>query len=200
MFIQVIQGAVDDRGELRSTIDRWASEIGPEATGWLGTTCGVTDDGTAIAMARFQSEEAARANSERPEQHQWWMEMSKLFAGEVTFHDCAEVIPFLKGGADDAGFVQVIQGRTDDMDRLREVNEQFAEYAHLRPELLGGVVALHGDGGFTQVAYFTSEQEARAGESQEPPEEIKAVLDEEMSLMKDISYFDLHEPWLYSPR
>jgi hypothetical protein len=200
MFMQVIQGKVGDPAEVKSAVDRWTSELAPGATGWLGTTCGVTADGMSVAIVRFQDEEAARANSDRPEQNQWWMEMSKLFSGDVTFHDCRESSEFLHGGSDEARFVQVIQGRTDDEGRLRELNAQIEQYAGTRPDLIGGTIGMHGDGGFTQVAYFTSEEEARAAEGREPPEEMKAVIEEEMALIKDVAYFDLTDPWLYAPR
>ena len=200
MFIQVIQGEATDRAELHAMLDRWASDVAPTTTGWLGTTAGVTAAGSFVAIARFESAEAARRNSERPEQDQWWTQASKLFHGEVVFRDSLEAEEFLQGGSDQAGFVQVITGQTNDSARLRELNEQYAQYAHLRPDLIGGVIALHEDGLFTQAAYFTSVAEARAAEGQEPPEEMKAVMDEETDLIAGIAYIDLDEPWLYSPR
>src|SRR5437762_7337373 len=130
MFIQVIQGKIGDVDGLRAAVERWGEEIGPTATGWLGTTGGATADGTAIAVVRFESAEAARENSERPEQQQWWEEASRYFAGEVTFHDCTDVHTFLDGGSDDAGFVQIIQGRTSDPDRMRELLEQSSKALH----------------------------------------------------------------------
>ena len=74
MFVQVIEGRVADRDALRRQMDRWMSELRPGATGFLGSTAGVTDDGYAIAFARFESAAAAEANSERPEQGRWWAE------------------------------------------------------------------------------------------------------------------------------
>ena len=200
MFIQVIQGQATDRGELKAMLDRWASDVAPDATGWLGTTAGVTAAGSFVAIARFDSEEAARRNSERPEQDQWWAQTAKLFDGEITFRDSIEAVEYLRGGSDEAGFAQVITGQARDSDKVKELNEQYAQYAHLRPDLIGGVIALHPDGLFTQAAYFTSEAEARAAESQEPPEELKAVIDEENDLISSIAYIDLDEPWLYSPK
>jgi hypothetical protein len=41
----------------------------------------LTDDGRFIALARFESEEAARRNTDRPEQDRWWTEIAKLFTG-----------------------------------------------------------------------------------------------------------------------
>ena len=59
--------------------------------GWLGTTSGVTDDGTFVALARFESPEAAQQNSDRPEQGAWWEQTAALFSGEPEFHDSTTV-------------------------------------------------------------------------------------------------------------
>jgi hypothetical protein len=67
MFVQVIRGQVSDPEQLTAG-----------APGWLGSTAGVTEDGRFVALARFESQEAARRNRDRPEQGQWWMETSKL--------------------------------------------------------------------------------------------------------------------------
>jgi hypothetical protein len=202
MFIQVIQGHISDKEELKAALDRWTDQIAPGAIGWLGSTAGVTDDGIAIALARFESEDAARRNSDRHEQHQWWMETSKLFSGDVTFHDCTETFTYGKGGSDDAGFVQVMQGRlTGDVERLRQQSESFdATMSQHRPDVIGGVTALHGDGNYTDCVYFTSEREAREGEKKEMPPEVAADFEEMMSLVADVTYYDIKEPWLSSPR
>ncbi|MGR6999145.1 hypothetical protein ACU686_15000 [Yinghuangia aomiensis] len=39
----------------------------------------MTDDGKFIALVRFESADAARRNSERPEQAAWWNDVSSLF-------------------------------------------------------------------------------------------------------------------------
>jgi hypothetical protein len=201
MFIQVIEGRVSDVGQLRARMDSWMDELAPGATGWLGTTAGVTDDGMFIALARFESEDAARRNSDRPEQGMWWAETTKLFTGDPIFHDCRETASFGRGGSDSAGFVQVIKGRVRDVARMRALNERAdAAWGDFRPDVIGGIVALHGDGGFTNAVYFTSEREARAGEQEEPPAELKAVMDEQMSLYEgEMSFLDLRDPWLSSP-
>ena len=202
MFIQVIQGKTTDRAKVKASMDRWVAELAPGATGWLGTTGGVTADGTLIACARFESAEAAKANSDRPEQHQWWMETSKLFAGEAVFHDCMESFEFLRGGSDDAGFVQVMQGQVTDAARIRELMSQGEDsLRQMRPDVIGGTIAFHGDdGGFTEPVYFTSEAAAREGESQEAPPEATAMMEEMGRLMPVTTYLDLSEPWLFSPR
>lgn len=203
MFVQVFQGRVNDPMQLRKGLDDWMERLAPGAAGWLGSTAGVTDDGTFITLARFDSPEAARRNSGRAEQGVWWSEFSKLFAGDVTFHDCSEVVTARQGGSDDAGFVQVMQGRMDNVARMREVDAMFEQrFPDLRPELLGYVVGLHDDqaGAFTLAAYFTDEEAARAGEQAELPPEAAELMREEMELMRDLVYFDLRDPWLYSPR
>ena len=127
MFVQVIQGRVSDATRVRQGLDDWMARLAEGAEGWLGSTAGVTDDGTFIAIARFDSAEAARRNSGRAEQGEWWSGMSKLFADDVIFHDCSEVVTVRAGGSDDAGFVQVMQGRTGDLARLREVDAMFEQ-------------------------------------------------------------------------
>src|SRR5262245_10843415 len=139
MFIQVIQGKIADPDRLRAAVQRWREEIAPGAAGWLGSTGGVTPDGTAIAVVRFESADAARRNGDRPEQQQWWADASTAFAGDVAFHDCAEVFTFLDGGSDDAGFVQVIQGRVADVDRMRRMFEDSVPaLRQARPDVIGG--------------------------------------------------------------
>jgi hypothetical protein len=202
MFVQVIQGQVADAGKLRAALDRWAEELAPEATGWLGSTAGVTEDGRFIALARFESEEAARRNSDRPEQDTWWTEAAKLLTGEATFKDSSDVTVDVTGEPDDAGFVQVIQGRGTDPDRARELMAQdSSEWAAFRPDIIGSVAVGHEGGAYTMAIYFTSEAAAREGERKEPPPELKAQMDEMAALsVGEPEFFDLKQPWLYSPR
>ena len=202
MFVQVIQGQVTDIGEVRAALDRWVDELSPDASGWLGTTAGVTDDGQFVAVARFDSEEAARRNSDRPEQDQWWAHTAELFRGDVTFLDSTDVDVDITGDPDQAGFVQIIQGRTSDPPRARELmalNPQ--EWAAFRPDILGSVGAGHEGGAYTAVLYFTSEAEARRAEAKEPPPAVKAQMEEMGELeIGQPTFLDISQPWLYSPR
>src|SRR3954447_14399823 len=91
MFVQVIEGRTSHPEALLAAMDRWQAELEPGAVGWLGSTTGVTDDGRAVAVARFESADAADRNSRRPEQTGWWEETQRLFDGEVTFHDSEDV-------------------------------------------------------------------------------------------------------------
>ena len=199
MFIQVIQGRCTDADALHRQMDRWRDELEPGASGWLGGTYGVTDDGEFVGVVRFDSKEAAERNSGRPEQGAWWAETSKLFDGEVTFHDCEEVTMMLDGGRDDAGFVQVIQGRLTDAEKFRHaMGQPMDDMRQMRPEIIGGTVAIDENGFFTQTMAFTTEDAAREGERQTPPADAQKMMDEMSSAMSDVSYHDLHHPWFAS--
>jgi hypothetical protein len=200
MFVQVFRGKTSDAAGLRRQGDRWVEELAPGADGWLGSTMGVTADGVFVGLARFRDEAAARANSQRPEQGSWWNETAKYFDGEVTFADSTDIDEFRNGGSDDAGFVQVMEGRCTDKQALRDLDRSLEELEG-RPDLLGGIRAWHGEKGteFVEVAYFTSEAEAREQESAEPPAELAAVLANWQSLTGEMRYLDLSDPWMYSP-
>ena len=198
MFVQVIQGTAKDAAGLKKQWERWDQEVRPEAKGFLGSTGGVTPDGKFIALARFENEEAAKANSERPEQGQWWEETSQ-YIDSPMFHDCREVQLSSGGGSDEAGFVQVMQGKVTDVDKARELDAKMEErMKDARPDVLGSVTAMHPENGrFTTAIYFTSEAEARAKEkemdsspeAQEQMAEWGAIMDGQME------FYDLKEPW-----
>src|SRR5688572_14894709 len=119
MFVQVIQGKAKDPAGLKKQWERWDQELRPQASGYLGGTAGVTADGKFIALARFESEDAAKANSDSPEQGKWWEETSQ-YLEDPMFHDCREVTLSNGGGSDEAGFVQVMQGKSTDVEKARE--------------------------------------------------------------------------------
>ena len=77
-------------------------------------------------LARFESEEAAQQNGDRPEQTAWWKEMEGHFSGDAEFHNSTRVDVDLYGNPDEARFVQVMQGRTSDPDRARELMSRFS--------------------------------------------------------------------------
>jgi hypothetical protein len=177
MFVQVIQGRTSDPEALSAAVNRWMEELAPGATGWLGTTGGVTEDGRAIAMVRFESEDAARRNSERPEQDQWWADTEKLYDGGATIRSSNDVTVDVQGDPDQAGFVQIMQGRGTDPDRARELMTQDSDkWAAFRPDVIGSVAIGHEGGAYTMVMYFTSEAEAREGERKEIPPELQAQM------------------------
>jgi hypothetical protein len=202
VFAQVIQGKVSNPDAIRAAGEQWMQDLAPGAEGWLGSTAGTTDDGRFILVARFESEEAARRNSDRPEQSQWWAETEKLFDGGATFHDSTDVTIDVQGNPDQAGFVQVLQGRGTDPDRARELmTEDSDKWAAFRPDVIGSVAVGHDDGAYTMVMYFTSEADAREGERKEVPPELQANMEEMNKLsVGEPEFFDLKEPIIYSPK
>lgn len=201
MYVQVIQGRASDADRMRSQFEEWERTLAPGATGWLGTTAGVADDSRTIALARFESEEAAQANSGRPEQGEWWSTMESLYDGEPSFIDCRLVDAVIVGNPDEAGFVQVMQGRSSDVERARSLMDASSDDLNqARPDILGRLWASSEDGDWTMAIYFTSEEAAREGERKEMPEEMRAVMEEINSLeTRETTYLDLRDPWLSGP-
>jgi hypothetical protein len=178
------------------------AELSPGAEGWLGSTAGVTDDGRFVVVVRFESADAARRNSDRPEQGRWWADTSGAFEG-VTFLDSDDVLVELAGDPERAGFVQVMQGRVTDADRARKIMAELPPdlMAEYRPDVLGSVLISAADGRWTQVVSFTSEQEARAAEGKQPPAEFAEAMQEMGSLsVGETQFLDLRRPVLSSPR
>jgi len=202
MFAQVIQGRTSNPQALDSAVNRWLQDLAPGATGWLGSTSGVTEDGRAIAVVRFESEEDASRNSNRPEQDKWWSETSKLFEGEATFRDSTDISVDVQGDPDQAGFVQIMQGRSNDPERARQLMYQDADkWNAFRPDVLVSVSIVHEGGVYTMVLYFTSEAEAREGERKEPPPELQAQMEEMNKLsVGEPEFFDLKRPVITSPK
>ncbi|MGB8379741.1 MAG: hypothetical protein WCG47_00605 [Dermatophilaceae bacterium] len=199
MFIQVIQGKCTRQDELRALADTWRGELGPGAAGWLGGTYGFTDDGMFVGVVRFESREAAMANSARPEQGAWAERMMPLMDGSVEFHDCDDVTVFLGGGSDEARFVQVIRGKVDDVDKVKAMLADTTRLHEMRPEILGGTLAFEPDGTFTETVAFTDEASARKGEQLEPPADIpEAVLKVMQEVMSNAVFYDLRAPWFES--
>jgi hypothetical protein len=177
---------------MRSLAESWEDEGGVEAVGWLGGTFGFTDDGQFLGIVRFTSREEAMANSARPETNAFAEKMSALMDGPVEFHDCDDVTTFLEGGSDDAGFVQVIRGHTDDPAPMKEMLADTDDLKAMRPEIIGGTLAIAGDGTFFETIYFTDEESARKGEQIEPPAEVRDAL---ATMMEGATFYDLHKPW-----
>jgi len=200
MFVQVIQGRTSDADGLRAAMDRWMEELAPGAVGWLGSTGGVTDDGRVVLVARFESEEDARRNSDRPEQGAWWAETERLFDGGATFLDSTDVVVDLQGDPDRAGFVQVIRGRTSDPERAKQLMTQDPEmWATFRPDVLGSLAIGHEEGESTTVLWFTSEAEARENERKETPLELRAAMEEmEKISLGEPEFLDLRTPLIRS--
>jgi hypothetical protein len=197
MFVQIIEGRTGDAEGMMRQGERWQSDVKSGAVGYLGVTAGVTDDGRAITIARFESEQAARANSERPEQGAWWSEMVKYFDGDPSFTESSDVQELLGGGSNDAGFVQVMKSRGVDRARMARLDEQLARFASVRPDLLGGIRVWTGPDSCLEVNYFSSEAEAREGEKKDLPPELQEMMGEFQELMQNTEFLDLRNPQLH---
>jgi len=201
MFVQVIQGRAKDAAGLRKQWERWDQELKPTAEGYLGGTAGVTADGEFIALARFENQEVARANSDSAEQSAWWEETSQYLESPM-FHDCTLVDLTNGGGSDDAGFVQIIQGKVTDVDKARELDKAMqSEMKEMRPDVIGGIVAWHPENGrFTNAIYFTSEAEARAKEKESSSSpEFQRFMDEWQAISDgEPKFLDITDPWFSS--
>jgi hypothetical protein len=196
MFVQVIQGEVTDPDGLRTSLNRWIEDLGPGAEGWLGTTWGTHGTNSFIALARFESADAAKRNSDRPEQGDWWAEVASSIDGEARFADYDDVILLGPGGSDDAGFVQVMQGGVADVERERTMTRDFAQQPMMdfRPDILGGVAAFGDDGSFVQAIYFTSEAAAREGEKKPMPPDMQEMMEQSQANTTEIAFIDLTSP------
>lgn len=195
MFIQVMQGRTSQRDQLQALAEAWRDEGGVGAVGYLGGTFGVTDGGDFLGVVRFTSREDAMANSARPETGAFAARMATLMEGPVEFHDCGDVTTFLDGGSDQAGFVQVIRGRTSEPERAKAMLDNTGELRAMRPEIIGGTLALEPDGTFFETVYFTDEDQARKGEQLEPPAEVRTELE---TVMAGATFYDLTKPWFTS--
>jgi hypothetical protein len=199
MFVQLITAEVADAEGLSRQVDIWEKEFRPGAEGFLGSTSGVTEDGRLIVAARFESEEAAQRASDRPEQGAWWAETEKTLRN-VNFQNSEKVVTTRGGGSNDAGFVQVMRGRVLDAAKLDELLSRVGEFeaamAIHRPDVIGDMTVVHGDGSYSDLIYFTSEAEARANEAKEPPPEMKAMFEEWLSAATIDEYLDLKSPRL----
>ncbi len=193
MFVQVIKGRTTDAAALRAQGDRWAAELRPGAIGFLGSTIGIADDGTFVGLARFEDEAAARANSDRPEQGEWWAGMEALLDGEATFRESSDTSTLFDGPSDAATFVQVMEGTAPDRARAEasETPELEAQLRAARPDLLGALRVWFDGGDYLEAAYFTSEADARKGETsggfEAPQEEFAALFGEP-------TYLDVRDP------
>jgi hypothetical protein len=80
------------------------------------------------------------------------------------------------------------------------MSQNSEEWAAFRPDIIGSVAVGHDGGAYTMAMYFTSEAEAREGERKELPSELQAQMDEMATLSVGVpEFFDLKQPWLYSP-
>jgi hypothetical protein len=196
MFVQVIEGKTSNPAAIIEHGDRWQKELRPGAIGYLGVTAGVTADGRSVAIVRFEDEASARANAARPEQTAWFEGMAKLYDGAPTFTESSDVTEWMGGGSNDAGFVQVMKSTGVDRAQVEKMDAAFEPFAGQRPDLLGGLRIWTGRDTCIDVAYFTSEAEARQGEQADLPDEMKELMSGFEEGMGQTEYLDLSDPQL----
>ena len=199
MFVQVIPGKVRDKAEVRAQLDRWVRELAPRSVGWLGTTAGVADDGTFVALARFESEAAADKNSSLPEQGAWWEQTAATFEGEPTFANSSDVHLDTSGDPGSAGFVQVMQGQVSDLERMKALLLDDIDTSGMRPDIVARLLCGHDGGRWTMAIWFTSEAEAREGEKQMPPQIVERLGELEKISVGERTFIDLTDPWMDGP-
>jgi hypothetical protein len=196
MFVQVMEGKVADASVLERQTDSWMLDLAPGATGYLGSTHGITSDGIGLSIVRFEDEASARANSDRPEQGAWWQVTASAYDGDVSFAEATDVETVLFGDPDEAGFVQVIRGRVNDQGAFRAMIVGSADQLHeARPDILGVTLALHGGGELTQVVYFASEDQTRKLESETEGEDGQQEFLAQFA--EPPAFYDLADPALY---
>jgi hypothetical protein len=107
----------------------------------------------------------------------------------------------LPGDPSQAGFVQVMQGRSSDPERARELMaDDSIDWSAFRPDMLGSLSIGHEGGAWTMALYFTSEAAAREGEQKEPPPQMQEMMSEMNSLtIGEPVFLDLKDPWLAAP-
>lgn len=199
MFAQALFGRVADPGRLRRLWDGWHEGLAAGAEGWRSSTAGITPGGELAAVVRFASAEAARANADRPEQDQWWQELQGCIEGPVEVLDTADITVHDECG-DEAGFVQLMRARCKDRAAFQAVEDEIGEpFRAARPDVLGAIRLWQPDDRLVAVDWFSSEEEARAGESVAMPDEVQEGFGRWMGLLEDLRWYDLPDPWLASP-
>lgn len=194
MFVQIIEGRAKDPEAIQALGEQWERELQPGAVGYLGVTSGVSPDGRGITIVRFDSAENARRNSERPEQTTFFNQMAALYDGPPSFAESTDTEELLGGIDTTAQFVQVMKTVGADRVRTKGLDNELEKFATLRPDLLGIFRVWTALDTSYEVAYFTSEAEARAGEATELPEDLAATMAEFADVMANTEFIDLVNP------
>ncbi|MDP9021629.1 MAG: hypothetical protein M3N57_02810 [Actinomycetota bacterium] len=199
VFLQIIQAPTANPTGVGQVWERWHENVAPGAIGWTQSIAGVTDDGQFIAVVEFVSEEAARNNQQRPEQDLWWRDLSAQLQGDATFHECSSVSQYGEALDDKASFVQVIQGRAAQIERLLgEVPQR--EHHHVYEtdlDLMGGLIGIHDGGEFTEIVYYPSEDAARNPDTGGYRERGVSLIEFLADHVSDIRYLNLRDPWIH---
>ncbi|MEY2568042.1 MAG: hypothetical protein QOE35_2571 [Actinomycetota bacterium] len=196
MFVQVIQGKTNDAEGFQRHIDTWETELKPGSKGWLGTTGGIASDGTTVSIVRFESEDAAKANSDRPEQGAWFEQLSKYYDGAPTFRNSTDT-DTVGAPSDDAGFVQVMIYEVKDRPALEAFEAKvMPELMASRPDISGSFRVWDGSTAIDAI-YFESEAKAREAEKKMATE-MAEQMQQLNALAGEPTFIDLPNPILRS--
>ena len=181
-------------------MDRWLRDLMPGATGYLGSTGGVTDQGDCIIVARFATEADARRNSDRPEQGSWWADTEVCFDGPVRFHESTDVTIMSHGDPDQARFVQVMEGHVHDREAARRLDERADEIlAVARPDLIESITVVLRRRRVPTTSPTSAARRRRGRASAEGvPAELADSFAEWEATMNVERFLDLRDPWLTS--
>jgi len=82
--------------EVVALAEQWERERRDQARGFQGGELlrNVADPRELVWIARFESQDAARANADDPAQDAWYRRLVELLEGEPTFTDCEPVRTF----------------------------------------------------------------------------------------------------------
>ena len=188
--VLLARGPVADPEALRRSWDEWHERVASGHSGWLGSTGGISSRDEWLAAVRYASEGAGRAAA------------AAGFLPDATAVEVTADVDLVEGNGSPAagGFVQFMRARVPDRSRLEAVEAAMGDrFAALRPDFLAGLRAWTGPEQLTVVDWFTSEADARAGEGVEIPPDLGALFGEWMSLLHDVEWYDVAQPWQVAP-
>ena len=194
VFLLLARGPASDPEIVRRRWDEWHEREASKNAGWLGSTGGVASGGEWLAAVRYASEDPARAAARAALD-------SDFFAAATTVEVTGDVHVLEGNGSPTGGrFVQFMRARVPDRHRLEAIEAAMgSQFAALRRDFLSGLRAWTGPDRLTVVDWFTSEADARAGEAIDIPADLGARFGEWMSLLHDVEWYDLNQPWQVVP-
>ena len=196
MVVELIEGFAPSGEVLRRRMSGWREEIAGDVPGWRGTTAGVADDGTFVALFEFDHDASSITQHQR-----WCTQTLASLGGDATRTVYPRVPLRVVGEVEAAGFVQVVVGRVHDVAAGEAYLAAFDRaVAPLRPDMTGRLMANRDDGRYVGAFYFASESAARAGEAQELPADLLDLTRRGESIGNGPPrYIDLRDPWLFAP-
>ena len=192
-FVLLARAPGGDLDILRRRWDRWHQQAAATSAHWLGSTGGLAPGGDWLAAVRYSYEEAARTAAQAA---------TDLLPDATTIEVTGDVhLVEGNGSPADGTFVQFMRARVPERHRLEAVEESVGDrFAAHRTDFLAGLRAWTGPDRLTVVDWFTSEADARAGEAIDIPADLGALFGEWMSLLHDVEWYDLRQPWQMSPQ